>query len=263
MDAWYRRPTLPRVGDDLTKAEMDEEPPRSHPILRAIEHDMWGADSYVPILLLSFGAMVSFPLGGISLWLLALVTLPLTLGIVYLSFRRAGARRSTMRTVAIIAAVGTLTAIGSTSLHAGAVDLDTRVLSAVSSLSYAALLLLTLPAISARALQHRVVNLNTLAAALSAYLVIGLFFTSVYRFIDAVEGGGFFAQTADPQLGDFQYFSFVTLTTVGFGDLTAATSTGRATVIFEAVIAQVFLVTMVARVVSNLGQERTPAPEED
>ena len=50
----------------------------------------------------------------------------------------------------------------------------------------------------------------------------------------------------------------MTITTVGYGDLTAGTSTGRVLVTFEALIGQIFLVTLVARLVSMYG--RKPAP---
>ena len=74
----------------------------------------------------------------------------------------------------------------------------------------------------------------------------------MYRFVNIVNGP-FFVQ---PNVNGFtfEYFSFVTLTTVGFGDFTAATDAGRAVAMLEALIGQVFLVTIVALVVSNLGQ---------
>jgi hypothetical protein len=52
------------------------------------------------------------------------------------------------------------------------------------------------------------------------------------------------------------YFSFVTLTTVGYGDLTASNEVGRAVAILEALAGQLYLVTIVALFVSNLGRER-------
>ncbi len=80
------------------------------------------------------------------------------------------------------------------------------------------------------------------------------------------ETNGFFAQQITPNNVDFLYFSFVTITTVGYGDLTAGTSTGRVLVTFEAMIGQIFLVTLVARLVSMYGTRQRPArdgPERD
>ena len=68
---------------------------------------------------------------------------------------------------------------------------------------------------------------------------------------------------------DFLYFSFVTLTTVGYGDLTAAGDFGRAIAAFEAMAGQLYLVTVVALLVSNMARARrsnreaAPAPDEE
>lgn len=53
--------------------------------------------------------------------------------------------------------------------------------------------------------------------------------------------------------GDYVYFSFVTLTTVGYGDITAATDIAKRLVVVEAFVGQVFLVALVARLVSLWG----------
>ncbi len=60
---------------------------------------------------------------------------------------------------------------------------------------------------------------------------------------------------------DFVYYSFVTLTTVGYGDLTASTGIGRMLSVTEALVGQLYLVTVVAILVSNLGRNRKPAAE--
>ena len=52
------------------------------------------------------------------------------------------------------------------------------------------------------------------------------------------------------------YFSFTTLTTVGYGDLTARTDLGHTLAVFEALIGQIYLVTVVSLIVSNLGRAR-------
>ena len=63
-------------------------------------------------------------------------------------------------------------------------------------------------------------------------------------------------RTASDSTADFLYFSYVTLTTVGYGDLTAAGGFGRAVAVLEALLGQVYLVTVVALLVSNLGRGR-------
>ena len=54
-----------------------------------------------------------------------------------------------------------------------------------------------------------------------------------------------------------QYFSFATLTTLGYGDITAATDIGRAVAILEAICGQIFLVTLIARLVANFAGRRS------
>jgi hypothetical protein len=138
---------------------------------------------------------------------------------------------------------------------------DDRHMIAVSSFSFALLFAVAFPSIVRRAFQHRNVNLNTLAAGIAAYLIIGLFFAAFMRGIAAVDDWRFFTDVARPRPGDFMYFSFITLTTVGYGDLTPYTDPARSAAVFEAVLGQVFLVTAVARIVSLLGSRRSePAP---
>ena len=55
---------------------------------------------------------------------------------------------------------------------------------------------------------------------------------------------------------DHLYFSFVSLTTVGYGDLTPISDLGRMIAVSEALIGQLFLVTVVALVVGNIGRTR-------
>ena len=64
-------------------------------------------------------------------------------------------------------------------------------------------------------------------------------------------------------VADYLYFSFVTQTTVGYGDLTAAGGFGRALAVLEALIGQLYLVTVIALLVSNLGSARRRARERD
>jgi hypothetical protein len=77
-----------------------------------------------------------------------------------------------------------------------------------------------LVAILRRLATHPVITRRTLAAAACAYLLIGLFFASVFTFLAAAATTPFYAETAAERSVDHLYFSFVTLTTVGYGDLT-------------------------------------------
>jgi hypothetical protein len=106
--------------------------------------------------------------------------------------------------------------------------------------------------------KHPVVNLQTVAAAICIYLLFGLIFSYALGiefgllgapFMDGVPGG-------KPTSADVLYFSFITLTTTGYGDITAVTRIGRTTAMVEAMVGQLYLVTVLALLVSNLGATR-------
>jgi voltage-gated potassium channel Kch len=86
-----------------------------------------------------------------------------------------------------------------------------------------------------------------------------MFFASCFALIGAASGQGFFAQVQPPAKAgsiDYLYFSLTTITTVGYGDFTARGDVGRMTAVLEAIFGQLYLITVVALVVQNLGQAR-------
>lgn len=103
------------------------------------------------------------------------------------------------------------------------------------------------------------VNLRTVAGGLCIYLLLGMTFSMTSQLVADLSSEQFFSQVAHPSPNQFLYFSFVTLTTTGFGDLTAATSVGRSITVAEALIGQIYLVTVVALIVANLGRGRAQA----
>ena len=117
-------------------------------------------------------------------------------------------------------------------------------------------LLLTAVLVIRRVLAKPVVDIQSIYGALSAYLITGLMFAAFYAAIDHQTHSPFFADNQPASTQTFQYFSFVTLTTLGYGDFTAAGNGGRALAVIEALAGQVFLATLVARLVSAY---RTPA----
>ena len=113
-----------------------------------------------------------------------------------------------------------------------------------------------------RIFRHPVINVETILGAIDAYLLLGISFAAVYRLLDNVDSH-FFAQ--GPASGvKYLYFSFVVITTLGFGDLTPRTDMGRVIVSLEALLGQIFLVTVVAVLVANLGRAaRRPTHVQD
>ncbi|MBV9383892.1 MAG: hypothetical protein JOY82_14750 [Streptosporangiaceae bacterium] len=111
-------------------------------------------------------------------------------------------------------------------------------------------LLATVVAIVRRILASSSVTLQSIYGALSAYMIIGLMFAAFYGAMDHLSAGAFFANGQPGDARTFQYFSFTTLTTLGYGDFTAASNAGRAVAVMEAMAGQIFLATLVARLVS-------------
>ena len=123
---------------------------------------------------------------------------------------------------------------------------------------------------------HRIVRVETLAAALCVYLLLGLGFANVYVALETWSSGTFTDVTTDGRLSDLVYFSFISLTTVGFGDIVPTGEVARSLVVTEALLGQLVLVAFVGRIVSMMpgvaggrpsaegdgGEDPTDAPEQ-
>jgi voltage-gated potassium channel Kch len=94
-------------------------------------------------------------------------------------------------------------------------------------------------------------TLQTMFGVLCLYLLVGLLFAFVFAAVDLYGDTPFFTTGVDER-DDFLYFSYSTLTTVGYGDLVAATELGRSLAITEALLGQIYLVTVVALIVANI-----------
>jgi hypothetical protein len=105
---------------------------------------------------------------------------------------------------------------------------------------------------------HREVRLEAVMGVLSLYMLLGLLFAFVYGAIDDLGGEPFFTDGDEATVANCVYFSFTTLTTAGFGDFTARTDLGHTLTIFEALVGQIYLVTVVSLIVSNLGRRGRP-----
>ena len=123
----------------------------------------------------------------------------------------------------------------------------------------AAVLLATIVTILQRVLRHRAVTMQTVLGGLCAYLLIGFLFMALYGAAAHLDRGEFFAGGQPVTSSTLQYFSFVTMTTTGYGDFTPAGTTARSLAVLEALCGQIFLVTLVARLVAMFGQRR-PLP---
>lgn len=102
---------------------------------------------------------------------------------------------------------------------------------------------------------HPAVTGATILGAVCVYLLLGVVFAYLFRMIDAF-APPFFARDARASSTNVLYYSYASLTTVGYGDLTAESQLGRMLSVTEALIGQLYLVTVVALLVGNIGRPR-------
>ena len=100
------------------------------------------------------------------------------------------------------------------------------------------------------------VSIDAVIGVLCVYVLVGMFFSFVYGTIGHFNHGSFFASGEPVTSANCMYFSFTTLTTIGYGDLTAASNLGHTLSVSEGLLGQVYLVTVVSLIVSNLGRRR-------
>jgi hypothetical protein len=128
----------------------------------------------------------------------------------------------------------------------------------------AALVWLAPPAIIAGIVRilraKQTVTVEAVFGVLSVYILLGMFFAYLFGAIDRLGGAPFFAGGQKATVAECLYYSFTTLTTVGYGDLTARTNLGHTLSVSEALIGQIYLVTIVSLIVANLGRSRPATP---
>lgn len=172
--------------------------------------------------------------------------------VVLMSLRAAGAQRRVFRPVA---AVMVLVTVASAITLLGPGDIGP----AVSRITTLFLILLAPPAILAGLVRElredKNVTLHTVSAGLCLYMLIGMGFAFLFGALGDL-GKPFFADGVAGSPPNLLYYSLTTLTTTGYGDFVAGTELGRALSVTEALIGQIYLVTVVAVLVSNLGMRR-------
>lgn len=120
----------------------------------------------------------------------------------------------------------------------------------VASFIEIALLAVASLAILRRVVTSAEVGFRTILGAISVYTVLGILFTFLYGTIDRLQDAPFFSEVAEPKGSDFLFFSYTTLTTTGYGNLVPAGQPGRMFAGLEMMMGQIFLVTLVAGLVS-------------
>ena len=103
------------------------------------------------------------------------------------------------------------------------------------------------------------VRLDAVMGVLSLYMLIGMLFAFTYGAIDRLDDDPYFTSGDPATVSRCLYFSFATLATVGYGDVVARSDLGHTLAVFEMLIGQIYLVTIVGVLVGNLG--RSPRGE--
>ncbi len=144
-----------------------------------------------------------------------------------------------------------------------------RIINTLITLVYVSLLIYSFAKYVYRS---RVVNTSLICAALCLYLFLGTFWGYLYEALELIRPGSFGgellakAKFSAELRQAFQYFSFVTLTTLGYGDILPKTVGAAALCHTEAVMGQFFMAVLVARLVgiqvaqqfSNSAKSRDP-----
>jgi hypothetical protein len=145
-----------------------------------------------------------------------------------------------------------------------------RVAGGYLALTTLLLTVVTMGAIARRLWLHAEISVLTVLGAVCIYVLLGLSFAFVFEAVGDFGAQPFFASQEGGSRSDYVYFSFVTMATVGYGDLTPRGGLGRALAVTEGLLGQIYLITAVAALVGNLGRARAlrketdeEAPEED
>ncbi len=196
------------------------------------------------LLFLAVFFSIAAPEGSWAL-LLTTVVLASTLGIAMLA---SGVRPKIVR-----AWVGAAVAVVGVSFIVALPQEEVKVASGYLAVTGLILTVATIGAIVRRILQQVEISVLTVLGAVCIYMLIGMSFAFAYEIVGAFGPQPFFTSQETATRSDYVYFSFVTMATVGYGDLTARGGLGRALAVTEGLLGQIYLVTAVAALVGNIG----------
>jgi hypothetical protein len=230
-------------------------------LLRRIDAELFdehrpGADRFGLLLTVTFATVVVLslvdlrpadsPVGAAA----GRVVVSLAVGLmVVLGARASGVARRWQRLIAVVAGIAVVAAIG---LLVGEIATDRAVDGSqpVGPSPLWMLLAVCVPVmVVRRVVRHERVGVGTLMGAVSAYLMIAITFAFGFLTVDVAQPADFFGEPAPTTR--FMYFSLTSITTLGYGDLTAATDLGGLLATTEAATGQIFLVILVAALVSR------------
>ncbi|MFG1990865.1 potassium channel family protein [Actinoplanes sp. NPDC048988] len=215
--------------------------------------------SYLPVvILIATTYVLATSLSGY--WSISIVLL-VQVGTVWYTLRVSALRRGIRAVASVVLVLALMTAAWN------AITDGNRVLTAATFITSSALYLIAPIAIVRDVARRPDADRELMLGALSAYLMLGMAFGFAYRCIATLQPGPFFGRgVGDGDLADTLFFSFVTLTTTGYGNVVPAGNPGQTLAVLEALVGQLFLVTAVAKVVEawrpRLWHRNSPSPPE-
>lgn len=218
------------------------------------------ADAYGLVLLLiltTFVVTITLPPEGWAGRVAAIAIAGLT---AIIAFTSSGVSAQRTQWATGFAAVGVVAAIAAKALSSDA-------LLGMAFVIDAGLLSLAAVAILRRVVFARRVDFRTILGAVSVFTLLGLLFGFLFIALGRLQSGEVFAGTPAPSSADYLFFSYTTLTTTGYGNLVPSGQIGQILAVFEMLVGQIFLVTLVAGLVSlwrpGAGSRGAPADEQE
>ncbi|MEU4016974.1 potassium channel family protein [Microbacterium sp. NPDC028030] len=153
-----------------------------------------------------------------------------------------------------------LSVAGAAAIVAAALGADGPLLAVPLSAASMVALLVAPWVIIAHQVTRRGLDLEALLAAITAYILVGMFFAFVYNLMSQISPTPLFGEDSPESLGNQLFFSFTALTTTGYGNLVPAGPGGQAVAVAEAITGQLFLITAVARIMRGASARRSTPP---
>jgi len=222
-----------------------------HPV-RRLARAMVSTDSYGSVLLLILFTYL-FSVTVTASWAASLV-ITVQIGTVWAVLHVSRARRPVRRIAGVLFLISVVAAIvnlfiGKETTGEGAVAFMSAVLYLIAPFS-----------ITRSLLFRRAIDLQTVLGAIDIYLLVGMLFAFIYRFLGVIQPSAFFGTAGDGSFPQDLFFSFTTLTTTGYGNLVPAGNPGQTFAVAQMLIGQLFLVTAVAKVINSYTPARIPQP---
>ena len=217
--------------------------PGPHP-WRRLGHSLVSADSYGLVVVL---VMVTY-LVSVSMTeaRAASIVLTVQLATVWLTLRTSHARRAARLVADIVLCLAAMVAAASFFVNQPGDQLG-------GIFAVCCLLYLIAPfSIVRHLILRREIDTESLLGAIAAYLLIGMFFAFAYKAAGEFGSVPFFGSAGDGSLSQDLFFSFTTMTTVGYGNLVPAANPGQTLAMLEALIGQLFLVVAVGKIINGM-----------